>query len=197
MEDQNDFEYYIIQRDGSKLYPLVDEIPGCRLTDYYLYQNYGKKIEKIDGPARFKYSPPISIRAVIGDYFSQPSSIVSLKIKDILEPLNIAGIQLIPAEIETNKGDTIEDFYYIHIYNYIAGVDRTKSKFRVRETGGLSLKSFFLNQEVLQKIPFEKRLVFTLEENKGLNIYHKSIVDKIMAVEPKGVQFVKVEDWRF
>lgn len=196
MENVDNFEYYILDRDGSKPYPLLICKPECPSTNYYMYQNLGKKIEKIDEPARFEYGPPILISPVIGDYFSQPKSIVSKKIKNILDSLDIESIQLIPAEIETNKGDIIEDFYYVHIFKWIKAVDRNRSEFRERRTGGLSLEYFKLDEDFLKTIDLKNRLVFLLEEDKSLKVYHKTIVDKIMEVNPTGLRFIKIEDWR-
>jgi hypothetical protein len=63
--------------------------------------------------------------------------------------------------------------------------------------GSYSIDRFTLDKEVLGKIPLEERLIFRLEEDETMKLYHKSIVDAIMAVNPTGVQFTKVEDWRF
>lgn len=196
MENVDNFEYYILERDGSAPYPLVDEDPDCEITEDYLYENYRKKIENIEHTAKFEYGSPTSKGFVVGDYFSQPNSIVSQRIKDTLNPLNIYGIQFIPAEIETNTGDIIENFYYIHIYNWIEAVDRKKSKFKKLDDGNLLIDYFFLDEKILGSIPFEERLVFILEEDSALQIYHKSIVDAIMAVKPEGLKFTRVEDWR-
>lgn len=189
------FEYYIINRKGDQAYPLIDEDPDCEITQFYLYRNYKKKIEDIQDVAKFIYAPPIPLNPVIGDYFSQPSSIVSEKIKNVLEAMDIDGIQMIPAEITTNKGDIIENYYYVHIYRWIKAIDVDNSDVQKLRDGTYIIEQFVLDNEILKEIPLNERLVFILEEDSGKMIYHKSVVDKILSVNPKGIQFTKVEDW--
>lgn len=192
----NEFEYYIVERDGSQAYPLL-----ATDSDYPHTMMYIRTEELINDPqlTGFKYSDPIPRNPVIGDYFSQTESVVSKKIKDVLEPLNIKGIQLIPAQITTNKGDVLENYYYIHIANYIMAVDREHSVYTPDDYDEdiLSLDNFKLNESVLNEIELIDRLIFRLKESKSTKIYHKSIVDAIMAVNPTGLKFRKVEDWRY
>jgi len=54
---------------------------------------------------------------------------------------------------------------------------------------------FFLDTDALAKIPLEKRLVFLLEEDMPKQIYHKSVVDAIMSVNPTGVGFYQIPEW--
>jgi hypothetical protein len=54
-----------------------------------------------------------------------------------------------------------------------------------------------INEDKMAKVPLEDRLIYKSRESGAYNFYHKSIVDAIMAVNPTGVQFTKVEDWRF
>ena len=58
-----------------------------------------------------------------------------------------------------------------------------------------SIEQLFLSQKVLAKIPLEDRLVFTLKEHISFRIYHKSIVEAIMSVNPEGVTFYPIEEW--
>jgi hypothetical protein len=45
----------------------------------------------------------------------------------------------------------------------------------------------------LSKIPLEERLVYVAKENPAFIVYHKSIVDIIMSVEPEGIRFERIE----
>jgi hypothetical protein len=54
---------------------------------------------------------------------------------------------------------------------------------------------FFLDIDVLSKIPLEKRLVFLLAEDTPKRIYHKSVVDVIMDTKPIGIQFYPIPQW--
>ncbi|MWP50470.1 MULTISPECIES: DUF1629 domain-containing protein, partial [unclassified Gilliamella] len=160
----NEFEYYIIDRAGDNAYPFI----GAQ-DDSFHTMMYPRTKTRIENPemVSYKYCEPIPRKPVIGDYFSEPDSIVSKKIAEVLAPLDIKGIQLIPAKIETNTGDILEDYFYIHIYNYLKAVDREKSKCKVDRYDPNLLRwidRFELDRKVLEKIPLEERLVFKLIE---------------------------------
>jgi hypothetical protein len=196
----NEFEYYIIQRRGDKAYPLVSSDPDSKHTRLYRGDRFSKYHGKpIPDPEtmEFVFSKPFPRKAVIGDYFSSSGdSIVSKKIADAMEPMNIKGIQLIPTTVESNKGDIYEGFFYIYIHHYIEAMDKEKSDFELSTSGSgvYFIDSFRLDENVLKDIPLEERLVFILREGYK-NLFHRSVVDAIMATNPQGVQFIKVEDW--
>jgi hypothetical protein len=193
----NEFEYYLIGRAGDAAYPLLK----CD-DDSYHTQKYVHFIKDNEIPEpkemEFTFGKPYPRKPVIGDYFSQTESIVSEKIKNVLAPLKIKGIQLIPATVTSNKGDLYEDYYYIHLYNIIKAMDMdvNNSVYKQRNGGSYSIDRFTLDKDVLGKIPLEERLVFRLKEDESIKLYHKSIVDAIMSINPTGVQFTKVENWR-
>jgi hypothetical protein len=47
----------------------------------------------------------------------------------------------------------------------------------------------------LKTIPLEERLVFYLAENGVEQLFHKSVEEAVMAVNPEGVRFINVKDW--
>ncbi|MHC6203421.1 imm11 family protein [Breznakiellaceae bacterium SP9] len=191
----NEFEYYVIERAGNKAYPSVKTDDDSEHTTEYIYDNQENAIpnpEEMD----FVFAEPYPRKPVIGDYFSQTESIVSEKIKDVLEPLKIKGIQLIPATVTSNKGAVYKNYYYIHIYRHIEAMDRETSKYEQRKNY-CSIERFNLDKKILESIPLEERLIFKLKESSTKKLYHKSVVDAIMATNPEGVLFIKVEDWRF
>jgi hypothetical protein len=146
----------------------------------------------------FVFRAPIPRKPVIGDYFAAGgNSVISKKIADIMLPMNIKGIQLIPATVKSNKGVIYEDFFFVYIHHYIEAMDKEKSKFEVSSSGSgvYFIDSFRLDEKVLKEIPLEERLVFKLKESGTKNLYHRSVVDAIMATAPEGVQFIKVENW--
>ena len=194
MSNTNDkFEYYVLERDSSHSYPLIMCDPDSEHTEEYIYDYENEKIPK---PAvmEFTFSEPYFKKPLIGDYFSQPESVISDKLKKILSSMNIFGIQIIPAIITSNKGDMYEDYYYIHIYNIIKSMDKLNSKFEEGDDCYF-IDKFKLDLNILRNIPLEKRLIFKLEEDQTLMLYHKSVVEALMSVEPTGLKFIKVEDW--
>ena len=193
--DTNEFEYYVIERSGNKAYPLIKTHDDSDITREYM-----EKKAYIENPElmAFAFKKPYPRKAVIGDYFAL-RGVVSQKIADVLLPMNIKGIQLISATVTSNKGELYEGFYYINIYHVIEAMDRDKekSKYDLDEYGVSWIDRFSLDKEVLKQIPLEERLIFLLKEHCGIKLYHRSVVDAIMAVNPEGVRFVKVEDWSF
>ena len=81
MNSTNDeFEYYIIDRAGDKAYPLIMCDPDSEHTEEYLYDYENEKILK-PKVMEFTFSEPYFACPVIGDYFSQPESVISDKLK--------------------------------------------------------------------------------------------------------------------
>jgi predicted glycosyltransferase len=80
--------------------------------------------------------------------------------------------------------------------NKIEAMDKEKSEYEY-EFRIYSIYKFVLDREALKKIPLEKRLVFRLREALSRTVFHKSIVDAIMAENPTGVQFRPIENWEF
>lgn len=190
--DEN-FAYYVLERDSSHSYPLIMCDPDSEHTEEYLYDYENEKIPKPE-VMEFTFSEPYFARPVIGDYFSQPESVISDKLKKILSSLNIFGIQLIPAMITSNKGDIFKDYFYIHIYNMINAMDKLNSKFDEGDDCYF-VDKFKLDENILKNIPLEERLIFKLGEDHTIMLYHRSIVEALMTVKPTGLKFIKVEDW--
>lgn len=194
----NEFEYFKIDVNFTKSFPLIVPDEESDHTNEYIGDKFSPYYQKeIPKPKtmEFVFGPPIPRNPVVGDYLSQPESVVSKKIADVMIPMKIKGIQLIPATVMSNKGDLYEDFYYIHIYNHIEAMDKEKSDFKVNKYGIYFINSFRLDEKVLKEIPLKERLVFKLKEKGALKLYHRSVVDAIMATEPEGVQFIRVENW--
>lgn len=94
MSTTNEFEYYVIDRKGDKAYPLVGPQEDSEHTELYFGDDFsefhGKPIPNPE-PVEFVFCDPIPRNPVIGDYFSEPESIVSKKIADVMEPMKAAG----------------------------------------------------------------------------------------------------------
>lgn len=189
-------EYYVMDTKYDETYPTLAARNECPHTYDYVVD-----CEKIDNPetSEFQFRHPIPRKPVFGDYFdAQSKPVVSEKIKFILEPLNLPGVQFIPAKIYDNKGNIHENYFFMNIYNLIMAVDRENSKYRTsfaNDPDCLFLDRFSLNKKVLENIPLDERLIFLLKENKITKIVHSSIVQLILKENPKGIGFTLVEDW--
>lgn len=185
-------EYYIIERANNSLFPLLIEDDGCPF--------YIKQKDRIENPERmfFCLGAPIPRKPEMVDYHPVPYTVVSRKIYNILQSMNINGTQLIPATITGKENELYEDYFYLHIYNIYEILDKELSVFSkwnkiLKEAMGLSKIVF--DKKELDDIPLEKRLIFKLKEKKTIEFYHQSIVDKVMESNPRGIRFINVDDW--
>ncbi|MDR2552777.1 MAG: hypothetical protein LBD31_06410, partial [Treponema sp.] len=121
----------------------------------------------------------------------------SKKIFDVLDKMKIKGIQLIPSVITGKNNKIYENYWYIHIINRYPALDREKSIYEWDDFIKVAspLEKVVLNEEYLRTIPLEERLVFYLAENGVEQLFHKSVVEAIMTVNPEGVRFINVKDW--
>lgn len=185
-------DYYIVMRENNPKYPLL----GWR-QDYLI-----RSMEpfNIDEPIKLRVGDPVPKKYEMVDYHSLPESVISEKIKNVLEPINIYGTQLLPTTVEGEKGD-VYSYYLLHIYNEISCMDKRKSKYEDwgdpddEDDIDFDISKLVLDEDVIKTIPLEKRLVFRLVEDTSKNLFHKSIRDTIMAKDPKGIKFVDVDDW--
>jgi hypothetical protein len=183
-----DFKYYRIHRKSDNSIPLLDEGPNC--PDYLIRESF------IDKPKlmTFKFGKPVPRHPKIADYHSSPESIVSDKIKRVLDPLNLYRVQLIPSQIKGTEGN-ISGFWAIHIYNYIKCIDVENSDCEIRQYSIAHVKKLRLDKLKLQIIPLEKRLIFRLREAFSYQLFHVSIVEAILKTKPDGVGFTDIETW--
>ncbi len=188
-------EYYIIERENNDNYPSFswDQSRG----DYGL----GQPVEK--EPINLRLGEPISPNFEWVDYHSLPTSpVVSKVIADILEPMDIYGIQLVPAKVRNPKDKSpfaeVKDYWFIHVWNRIACLDKENSEIRTNKAGTriFAIDKLVLNEKTLNVFELRKRLIFELTEDTSVLLIHQTIKDAIESVHPKGCRFFKADDWR-
>jgi hypothetical protein len=189
MADMIDYtkEYYYLERDGNPNYPLlrVDD------DDYEEIEDATKWIER-EKPFELCFGEPVPRKPQMADYHSLPSSVVSEKIKLVFDELNIPDVQLFPSTIlDTKTGERIKGYYLIKIFNQITCLEREQSEWRCSSGNPnivVDVKKLVFDNEVLDKIPLDERLVFALEENAAYEFFHRSVVEKIIATNPTGLK---------
>lgn len=194
MNTNNEFEYYLI---GSDYKPTTPLLRGDDDQDT-LFLSGDKPVTDFEEPMQLCFNSPIPKKIKMVDYHALPNSVISRKIADALKPLDIYGIQLIPTKIRNNKtNDIYPDYFVVYVYNTIKCLDMKHAEYKTFESNGKiqSINKLILDKEILSKIPLEKRLVFLLGEARSMRIYHKSIVDAIMAVNPEGIIFRPIKEW--
>ena len=190
----NEFEYYLIYRENNENYPTLDykDISKKRLFFERKALSVIEKIEMCLGKPKPKKTELVDFHSV--------ASVLAFgsRIYDILEPLKLHNVQFIPASVEVKKGKDIEGFWLIHNYNRLECMDLEKSDIDISPSSGKVrwIRKIVLSQEKLSQIPLEQRLFFRMKEDYPTHLIHKSLVDKIMEIEPKGLVFVPVSTWK-
>ena len=189
MTKENEFEYYNAFRVNDDSIPLLASDTG---NPRYLYENHFIKDPEL---MLFKLSKPIPKNPKMADYLMSDDAVISKKIFDVLEPLDIAGVQFLPARIKGKDDEVITDYWAVHAYNEIKCVDEKLSDCKIEISGLGYVKKIVLDKKILREIPLKERLIFRLKEDSAYVLFHASIVEKIMAVNPTGVKFTDIEKW--
>ena len=183
-------DYFVIESGGSNNYPLLEWDQKAGMF------RKGKPVT-VTEPIKLRLGAPVPAQPEMVDYHELPEPVVGKRIKNLLEPMDIFGIQLIPARIPVEN--EIYNYWLLHVFNEIICVDREKSILEIDEDDGgiLDIAQLVLDEKILQEIPLEKRLIFVLRESTSTYLFHRSIKDAIMALDPapKGVQFFCANVW--
>jgi len=186
-------EYYVIARDKNSNYPLFtwDQVE----SEFGL----GKPVE-ITEPLKFRFGEPIPPEPELVDYHGLPDPVVSKRIVDVLTPLDIYGIQLIPAKVRDPRSpfSDLHDYWYLHVWNQITCLDKEKSEIRTNKAGTriFAIDKLVLDEKTLSPFELRKRQIFELAEKTPLLLLHKTVKDAIESVNPKGCRFFKATEWR-
>ena len=181
----NEFKYYRIFSVGANVPTIKD-----KSSIGYLYD---RSIE-IEGEVtmRFDFSEPIPRNPVLADYLSSPKTVFSQKIYEVLKPLDIKNIQWLPAIIEGLNGEEYADYWGLRILKKRECLDRELSDCEFETFGLWDVKRLVIDKKKLENIPLEERLIFIMGEH-SYDLFHESIVEKIMSVNPTGLRFVDLE----
>lgn len=187
MTDLND-EYYVLEPDNNNSYPMI----GASLRPHF----QGRTVSG-DYSLNIYLDDPMPRKPEYVDFHTSGATpVVSKNIKDLLEPLEIYGIQF----LKGTTGDVIEelklDYYLLHIYSNIECIDKDNSNVDLDDDGDVTdVKSFVIDNVALLKISEDQRLVFELDEYGVIQLFHKSIVDVIESAGLKGLRFIPVKKW--
>lgn len=182
----SDADYFIFRRDGDDTYPLLGFRSGAdnTLRDRKPVA-HGRILQLV-------LADPVPRFPVMGDFLVLSAEpVVSQRVCDLLAGLNIRGVQLVPAEIAGKGRQLFRGYYAMRVYNRIGAVDRRCAVCDHRY-GMLFVLRISLDRRALGRIPLRQRLVFVLEESPDCMLFHRSVVDKIMAIKPTGARFIPV-----
>ncbi|MBV7264490.1 hypothetical protein KCG43_20975 [Photobacterium sp. WH24] len=128
------------------------------------------------------------------DYHETPEQLVSEKFKNIITKFNLPGIDFYKTNII--NGDVIwKEHYFMHIWNHHKAIHHGRSKIDgTYVDDDFTLEVLSLDENVLDKIPLEKRLIFTLEE-KPKFLFHETVVQALREANLTGLSFQRVDEW--
>ena len=192
----------LIYEDCNRLTCSIDKYKKCELVpDCPAY--YPKK-EKVENPhpVILDFFTTISKRAVIyADCYmalslSNSSFVVSPKLFNVLQNINIEGIQFVPAALLENNEEKYTDFWYIHTYNFLPVLSVKNSRYQM--SNGRKISNNILEIKFntkLDKINLKNRLIFRFPLSRSYFIFHSSVVEKLFSVNPVGLRFIKVSEY--
>ena len=157
--------------------------------------------EILEGTRILSFCKPLPEDLQFGDYhsLSEHAPAISERMKDVLESFNLKDVQFVPAVILDEDEEEHEGYYIIRVHNLIKCMDKKLSTWEEdedTEPGKVDrINKLVLDNEVLDKIPLEDRLVFAAWENDLKVCYHYSVVEKLLALEPKGMTIYRLSKW--
>ncbi|NDW10793.1 hypothetical protein [Dysgonomonas sp. 520] len=190
-----EYDYFIIQAGAGENIPtLTNGNDKNRMALKFLSK---KEPLAIDKPLPLRYGLSIPDNPVVADCYSLPQTVFSKRIVDVLSTMNIEGVQFIPAVINSDKGEQFDDYFIVHSYNWKSIFDGENSIYTLNSFTDRwdKIGRIYLDSRSIAAIPLNERLLFTTEETSRIQLYHKSLVDAIMPLNPVGVRFVPVEGW--
>jgi len=193
-----DFDYYLIECDFS------GGVPRLAVDDEYNSSGLAfisfNTLMPSDFIAHLCFGPPVPSQPRLVDGLSLEGAcrVFSKKIVDSCKSHSINNLQFIPTVIRGKRDEEFEDFYIAHILQRIASFDKERTQFEriSRITGAwIDIEKIVLDHKLLSEIPLENRLIYVAKEHPSFILYHKTIVDIIMSVNPEGIIITPVDEW--
>ncbi|MCJ8314504.1 MAG: hypothetical protein HRU38_20465 [Saccharospirillaceae bacterium] len=200
--------YYILLSQNTKNYPMMVGRTTPDLQFYYSdeYRDENGKIKLINNRIECALAPEkYSYEINIAEPSPNNPEYVDLHTYDLEQSVSekfveafdgFPGIQF----LQGTHGEVIEelklDYYYLHYLYSIKCMNFDASEVRLSKRGRImSYKKLVLDQEILNNIPEEKRLIFWLREDPMICIVHQKFVDVYNEAGLKGARFVPIEQY--
>ena len=176
----------------------TSQITGLRFNDDDLEDDledelYGRGPGVINKVVDLIIAKPVPRKPIYEDWYSDPRTTVTKKVADILKEIGQKDNQFFEANI-VHKGETYPDHFIFKCNTELKVMHHERSTFTYEE-GLYFIDRLSLDEEVLDKIDEDKRLIVQLDEKAWMVLYHEKVVKALEAAEITGVRFVKVKDW--
>jgi len=188
-----DSQYYVLKESGRATEYMLDKIEGSDEGLGHLMSLWSLK-RYVIGPGRVGISEGNRAKFQPCDYHETAEQLVSDKFRQVLAPFNLPGIDFYQTDI-VNDDKTWSDYYFMHIWNHHQAIDKKRSEISGTYVGDrFTLLKLSLDEEVLDQVPLEKRLVFRLREDPTF-LFHESVVAALSAADLSGLGFRRVDSW--
>lgn len=185
-------EYYVVERTNNNNYPLFSWDQKSAETGQGVPITYSE-------PLKLRLGEPIPRKPEWTDFHEAPEPVISPLLAHALAPLDIYGIQLIPAKVRNPNEPfpELHDYWFVHVWNRIHCLDKAQSVITTNKAGDLiwGIDKFVLDEKALGHFELEKRLIFELAENTSVLLMHQTIKNAIESVNPKGIRFIPAIQW--
>lgn len=187
-----DNQYYFLNETGEASYYMLSLSADTDVALLNLMSIWSIK-HKVKGHGKVHVKEGNKSKFIPSDYHEIPYQMVSEKFKQIIMSFNLPGVDFYPTDITNN--DTIWPGYYLmHIHQNYKAIHPERSEIDGSYINGdFFLESLSLNENVLNNITLEKRLVFRLEE-KPRFLFHESVVEALKAANLSGLGFTQIKE---
>ncbi|WP_419812391.1 imm11 family protein [Bacterioplanoides sp.] len=184
--------YYTLEENFSETSELEWVNNKYRIGNFDKYKKLDppKSILNLEIESDDDRNPP-----VMGDFASVIHHVWSQRARDIIMELASYRIQMFPAKI--TKGDHVfEHYYFMNCFDEIPAMHKDRSDYSLSRSGlTYFIESLSLDENVLDQIPEDQRMIFALEEKAAYYLYHEKVVNALKDISATGFSFVKVKDW--
>lgn len=192
----DDLNYYFIKPAITARTPLLMNAGAGNFNGIdFLYQDTTVADDYV---AHLQFLMPLKNPDMDTDFLNlEDYAVFSGKVRNaLMKHMPIDSLQLVEAVINEN-GEEYRDFWIANVFRNFLSFNEELSQYEdIDEEKWYGIEQVILDKTRLSKIPLKERLVYEAKEDPAFKLYHESVVDIIKSVDPKGMQFVPLEEWR-
>ncbi|MBD8514091.1 hypothetical protein IFO68_15530 [Photobacterium sp. CAU 1568] len=188
-----DSQYYILRENHeSGAYMLGQDEDSDEGLEHLMSLRSIKR--RVLGPGVVEVLEGDSNKFTPCDYHETAEQLVSEKFRQVLQAFNLPGMDFYQTNIVSGS-KTWTEHYYMHIWHHHRAIHKGRSKIDgTYIDDDFILESLSLDENVLDKIPLEERLVFRLEEDPTF-LFHETVVQVLREANLTGLSFLRVDEW--
>lgn len=194
MQNYND-EYFYVRANELEIYPTLKYASGG--GDYTEISK--EELEDTSTKRIVCFAAPIPEKPQLGDfhYLKQFAPVISERLKNVLESLNLKDVQFLPVVIRDECDNKNEGFYILHVYNKMKCLDKERSEWEESffDEEKADIDKLVLDNAKIDKIPSEDRLVLKVWEDSTHLLFHESVVEKILEIAPTGLTIYRLSKY--